>query len=122
MSPTMFIFIGLVAILLLLLAWALRSPAKLRQPELIPNGLQDIGKRHVSFLPQIQHALRESDYQFLSQRGPKALVRRVRQERRRIGLAYLSALREDFQCLLRMATIIAKLSHWPRCRNSRGFA
>lgn len=110
MSLTMFLFIGLVAILLLLLAWAMRSPAKLRQPELIPNGLQDMGKRHVNFLPQIQHALGESDYDFLSQTGPKALVRRVRRERRRIALAYLSALREDFNSLLRMASIIARLS------------
>jgi len=37
-------------------------------------------------------------------------VRRVRRERRRVALAYLSGLHENFQSLLRMARVIAVLS------------
>jgi len=36
--------------------------------------------------------------------------RRVRHKRRRVALAYLAALRGDFQSLLRMAKVIAALS------------
>jgi hypothetical protein len=110
MSFGMFFFIGFVAVLLLLLVWALRRPVRPATPETIPIALRETGKRHVSFLPAIQQALGKTDLEFLSQRGPSELVRRVRRERQRIALAYLSALRQDFEGLLRMASIIAKLS------------
>jgi hypothetical protein len=110
MSLTMALFFGFVAVLLLLLAWALRRPVKARESEAGPNCLEETGRLHVSFLPQIQRALGKTDYNFLSQSASTALLRRVRQERRRIALAYLSALRGDFQSLLRMARIIASLS------------
>jgi hypothetical protein len=110
MSLTMVFFIGLVAILLFLLVWALRGPVKGGELEPVPNSLQEAGKRHVSFLPAIQQALGKTDFEFLSRRGPKDLVKRVRRERRRIALAYLSALRQDFESLVRMASVIAKLS------------
>jgi hypothetical protein len=110
MSFSMFFFTGLVIVLLLLLAWALRGPARPRGPEAVPNALQETGKRHVSFLPAIQQALGKTDFEFLAQRGPKELVRRVRRERRHVALTYLSALRTEFESLLRMASIIAKLS------------
>lgn len=110
MNLTMFFFIGVVAILLLLLAWALRGPVKLRESEPILNGLQEAGRRHVSFLPPIQQALGKTDCEYLSRRAPKVLARRVQRERRRIALNYLSALRVDFQDLLRMASVIARLS------------
>jgi hypothetical protein len=110
MNFTMVIFIGLVGMLLVLLVWALRGPVNPWEPEAVPNGLREAGRRHVSFLPPIQQALGETDDDFLSQRAPSVLVRRVRRERRRIALTYLSSLREDFDSLLRMATIIARLS------------
>lgn len=110
MNFTMFFFIGLVAILLFLLAWALRSPARPRAPETGPYALHETGRRHVSFLPAIQQALGKTDFEFLSERVPKDLVKRVRRERRSIALAYLSALRADFESLLRVAIVVAKLS------------
>jgi hypothetical protein len=110
MSFSMFFFLGFVVVLLILLVVALGKPAKPGAPGTIPTGLRETGKRHVSFLPAIQQALGRTDLEFLLQRGPSELVRRVRRERRRIALAYLSALRQDFEGLLRMASIIAKLS------------
>jgi len=41
---------------------------------------------------------------------PPDVLRRVRRERRHVAVAYLAALREDFQSLLRMARVIAVLS------------
>ena len=54
--------------------------------------------------------LQETDNLYVFQKAPAFVARRVRQERRRIALAYLSAVRDDFQSLLRTASIIAGLS------------
>jgi hypothetical protein len=64
----------------------------------------------MTYLPQIQQAFAEKDYDFLSKNASREVLRRVRQERRGVALAYLAALREDFQSLLRMARVIAALS------------
>jgi len=61
-------------------------------------------------LPQIRQALAKTDYDFLSRRASRDAQRRVRRDRRGIALAYLAALRGDFQGLLRMARVIAVLS------------
>lgn len=110
MSLALFLLIGFVAILLLLLFWALRGPGTQTKFEVGPGFLEEMGKRHVSFLPQIRQALAKTDDEFLSGRSPRALQRRVRRERRDVAVAYLSALRGDFQRLLRTAKIIALLS------------
>jgi hypothetical protein len=61
-------------------------------------------------MPQVRQALAKADYDFLSRRAPKGVLQRVRRERRSVALNYLSALREDFDGLLRMARVIAALS------------
>ena len=48
--------------------------------------------------------------EFLAKRGSPEIVRRVRRERRRVALLYLTHLREDFQRLLRLARAVATLS------------
>ena len=110
MNLSLFLFGGLLAILLVALIWALRAPRRLRKSDAPADLLEETGKRHVNFLPQIRQALAETDYLYLSRKAPALLVRRVRRERRRVALAYLSAVREDFHSLLRMAKIIARLS------------
>jgi len=106
----LFLFCGLLAILVVVLVWALRGPRRLRKPEANLTLLEETGKRHINFLPQIRQALAETDSHYLSRKAPALVARRVRQERRRIVLAYLSAVREDFHNLLRMASVIARLS------------
>jgi hypothetical protein len=110
LSLSFYAFFGLVGILVLLFVWAARKrnrPGK-KPPE--PSFLEECGRRHVAHLPQIRQALVETDFLYVSEKAPAFVARRVRQERRRVALAYLSAVREDFQSLLRMATIIARLS------------
>src|SRR2546430_17442055 len=68
------------------------------------------GQRHVDYLPQIRQALAAADYDFLSRRASRGALQRVRKDRRGIALAYLAALRGNFQSLLRMARVIAVLS------------
>jgi len=109
-SLTLILFFGFVAILLLGLGWALWEPRERRKLEADLRSLEEHGQRHATYLPQIRQALAPADYDFLSKRVPRELQRRVRRERLGVALAYLAALRGDFQSLLRMARVIAVLS------------
>jgi hypothetical protein len=110
MTISLFILFGLVAALLLLLAWTLRGPGKRAKSGVPPDALDEGAGDHVSFLPQIRQALAKADFDFLRQRASEKVQRRVRRERRDVALAYLAAVRGDFQSLLRMARVIAALS------------
>ena len=109
MNLTLILFFGFVALLLLALGWALRKPRNARNLPTDPDALEE-GQRHVDYLPQIRQALAAADYDFLSRRASRGALQRVRRDRRGIALAYLSALRGDFQSLLCMASVIAVLS------------
>ena len=110
MSVTFFLFVGLVAVLIAALAWAVRKPRGERKLEADPLVLEEIGQSHVNYLPQIRQALAAEDYEFLSEKLSSRAQKRVRRERRNVVRAYLGALREDFQGILRLASAIAALS------------
>ena len=110
MSFLFALYISLVVLLLLLLGWALRAPRKRRGISVGPATLEETGQCHVTYLPQIRQALAPADFEFLASRASPKLTSRVRKERRRIALTYLSAVQEDFQRLLRLARVIAVLS------------
>jgi len=93
-----------------LLIWSLRSPRKRAYSSLDEAALQGPDRHHVTYLSQIHRALAPADLEFLASRGSTKLVRRVRKERRRIALLYLSSLQENFEKLLRLARVIAVLS------------
>jgi hypothetical protein len=110
LSLIFYSFFGLIGLLLIVFAWSVRSP---RPPASSSSrvGLPDeCGRRHMTYLPQIRQAFAEMDYDFLSKNASRKVLQRVRQERRRVALAYLGALREDFRSLLRMAQVIASLA------------
>jgi hypothetical protein len=104
------LFFGLVAVLLLGLGWALRMPRDHRTLQIDQCSLEEQGRRHVDYMPQIRQALAAADYDFLSKRTSRDARRRIRRERLDVAMAYLAALRGDFQNLLRMARVIAVLS------------
>jgi hypothetical protein len=104
------LFFGLVAVLLVALGWALRRPHERRNLRGDPLSLDEDGRQHVTYLPQIRQALAKADFDFLRGRASDKVQRRVRRERRGVALAYMDALRGDFQSLLRMARVIAVLS------------
>jgi hypothetical protein len=102
-------YTGTVVVLLLLLVWL--SSSRSRKPAEKELSLrQEREWRHISYLPQIKQALASSDYEFLSSRGPRGLAKRVKKERKRIAMKYLSALRTDFSRLLQFARVIAVMS------------
>ena len=110
MTLSSYLFFGLVGVLLLLFVWAARKRASKDSPLLEATALEECGRGHVAHLPQIRQALAETDSLYLSRRAPAIVAKRVRRERRRVALAFLSAVRDDFQNLLRMAKIVARLS------------
>jgi hypothetical protein len=106
----LFVFVIPVIILLLLLGWALYGSHGRVEKSLDSLILENLSRRHVHFLPQIQQALSPQDYSFLASQGSNKLARRVRHERRRVAFAYLAAIQAEFRKLLKLARLIALLS------------
>jgi len=110
MSFYLYLFLGLLVLLLLAFIWSQRKPARRTITPISLKLLEETGPRHVTYLPAIRQALAGADYDFILRRGSRLLLRRFKKERRRVALAYLGQLRGDFQRLLRVARIIAVLS------------
>ena len=110
MSLALILLICFAALMLLLLVWVLRDPRRHASHDGNLESSEEFGQRHVSFFPQVRQALDAEDFVFLSSRGSRQLTRRMRKERRKIALAYLSCLRGDFLKLWRLARVIASMS------------
>jgi hypothetical protein len=104
------LLIGFAVLLFLLLVWVLRDPRKLARHESYLDSTEELGRRHVGYFPQVRQALVAKDFDFVSSRGLPQLTRRMRRERRKIALDYLSCLRADFLRLWRLARVIASMS------------
>jgi len=109
-NSTLLLLIGFAVLMLLLLVWVLRDPRKHSGPDGDLDSTDELSQRHVSYFPQVRQALGAEDFAFLSSRGSLQLARRIRRERRKIALAYLSCLRGDFLKLWRLARVIASMS------------
>lgn len=107
---TLFVYAGIVFVLLLLLVWTLRTPRKPPARKYDPASLEQTGRRHATYLALLRQALSRADIEFLAVRGSAQLALRVRKERRKVALLYLAQLRDDFQRLLRLARVVASLS------------
>jgi hypothetical protein len=110
MTGALFFFFPIVATLLLLLAWGLRSPGTSLSRKFDLGSLEESGRRHATYFALIRQAASPADIKFLARRGSTQIARRVQHERRSVALRYLTQLREDFQRLLRLARAIAALS------------
>jgi hypothetical protein len=107
MNLTLVIFIALAAVLILLLAWAVRPPKKvLLSVDDVFSAISE--KRHYARLPQILQSLRQEDTDFLCARGYDQLAERLRRERKRTALRYLDSLQEEYQLLLEASRILAR--------------
>jgi hypothetical protein len=107
---TFLLLIGFAVLMLLLLVWVLRDPRKHGGSDGDLDSTDEFSQRHVCYFPQVRQALAAEDFAFLSSRGSPQLARRIRGERRKIALAYLSCLRGDFLKLWRLARVIASMS------------
>ncbi|HXC46926.1 MAG TPA: hypothetical protein VNU20_01445 [Candidatus Sulfotelmatobacter sp.] len=104
------ILLVLFALLLVgLLAWALRPPPHPARPDVdVFDALRQ--SRHSSRLPHILQALLPQDTEYLRETGQVALMRTLRQQRRRIALGYLDQLQEEFEMLLEISRVLAVMS------------
>jgi hypothetical protein len=104
------ILLVLFALLLVgLLAWALRLPARRVLPETdIFEALHH--SRHSSRMPQVLRALQPADTEHLRDSGQVALMQTLRRQRRRIALNYLNQLQEEFEMLLEISRVLAVMS------------
>jgi hypothetical protein len=103
-------FFVLIGLLLILFAWSVRITGRPLPPAADGGADNEYGRRHMTYLPQVRQAFVDADFDFLSKNASREVLRRVRRERRGVALAYLAALRKDFQNLLQMARAIAMLS------------
>jgi len=116
--------ITVVLFLLVLLAWALRTPRRARSlDEDALNFLGDGERPHITHLPQIRQALADADFEFLRSLGREKLASQLSKERRKVALNYLPAVQEDFEKMLHIGRIVAVLSpevktveEWERLR------
>jgi hypothetical protein len=104
------ILLVLFALLLVgLLAWALRLPARRVLPETdIFEALHH--SRHSSRMPQVLRALQPADTEHLRESGQVALMQTLRRQRRRIALNYLNQLQQEFEMLLEISRVLAVMS------------
>lgn len=110
MSLSLIVFGTIIAVLLALLGFVLRSNGRQKTLPAIPRASAEAGRTHVNFLPQMRQALKSEDQEFLARTGVSGLRGRVRLERRRVALSYLAALRQDFEELIHISRVIAALS------------
>ena len=101
---------GFAFLLLILLAWVLRAPKRVSRQDAAAGLTEFSDRSHVTFFPQIKQALAVQDSVYLASLGMNALANRVRKERRKVALAYLACLRDDFQRLWRLGRVISSMS------------
>jgi len=123
-----YLFFGFIALLFVVFVWSVGKPRRSGLPLTIENLLKGCEERHTAYMPQIRQALSEVDGRYLKEHCSQATQRRVRKERDRISAAFLGALKNDFDNLLSLAQLIAKLSpqiaaihEWERLRLTATF-
>jgi hypothetical protein len=105
-----YLFFGLIGLLIFLFVWAIRNSRGRTSRSYGKAIPEDFTRSHTLHWPQIRQALSKTDYEFAANRVSQKALRRMQRDRRRVALAYLCALREDFDGLLGTARVIAALS------------
>ena len=108
MTLPVLLFMASAAILILLLAWAVRPPRRSLTTEEALGALSE--DRHYARMPQILQSLREDDTEFMRSRGQSELLGHVRAERRRIAVRYLTYLLDEYRMLVECSRAMAKLA------------
>jgi len=99
-----------VAALLGVLLWPSARKRRNKNPTPTQADCFALPCQHLTNLPQIRQALQRVDIEYLAARGNGTTAKRVRRERRRVVLAYLDGLREDFDRLMEATTRVAAFS------------
>src|SRR5207253_9176341 len=108
-SLLFYLFSGLIALLLILFVWSVRSTRRRVPPSTRAEIPDDDGRRHMTYLSQIRQALAATGYEFLSKRASKEMVRRVRRGGPGVGLGQLAAFARGFPRPLRQSRVDAAI-------------
>ena len=108
MTLPLLLFMASAAVLILLLAWAVRPPQKSLSTEEALEALSQ--ERHYARMPQILQSLREDDTEFMRARGQSGLLEQIRAERKRIAVRYLKYLLKEYRMLVECSRVMAKLA------------
>jgi hypothetical protein len=108
MTLPLLLFMVSAAVLILLLAWAVRPPQRSLSTEEALEALSQ--ERHYARMPQILQSLREDDTEFMRTRGQSDLLAQIRAERKRIAVRYLGYLLDEYRMLVECSRVIAKLA------------
>jgi hypothetical protein len=109
MSLPIILLVLFALLLVALLAWALRPPARpVKQALDVFEALSR--PRHCSRISHVMQALQPEDTEYLRETEQVAVMRTLRQQRRRIALNYLDQLREEFEELLEISRMLAVMS------------
>jgi hypothetical protein len=109
MSLPVIMLVLFAILLVVLLAWALRPPAREPRPSLdVFEALRQ--SRHSSRMSHILQSLQPQDTEYLRSAGQPALMRTVRRQRRITALNYLQQLQEEFELLLEISRVLAVMS------------
>jgi hypothetical protein len=109
-SSSFLLFSGAAVLLVALLIWLLRDSRRSDSLSADLGAAEELGHRHVTYFPQIRQAMSQEDFVFLRALNSPWLERRVRKERRKIVLVYLSCLRSDFSKLWKLSRLVAAMS------------
>lgn len=106
---TLLFFVAVVVLLLGGLTW-FAFASKRHTSDKLPIGGHEREITHIANLPYVKQALSKRDFEFLKLNGSPALARRVHNERKKITLSYLAALRKDFDRILHTLRVLALMS------------
>jgi hypothetical protein len=111
MEMIVFVAVLVALVILLGLVWLLfGSQRSVPTPTIGDLQIEKVLPVNCRHFPQISRLLSPEDAQFMRKRAPHHLEGKWRAERRGILKQYLSALRQDFTRLERLARLIAALS------------
>jgi hypothetical protein len=109
MSLPVILLVLFAILLVVLLSWALRPPA--RGPRQALDAFEALHQsRHSSRMSHILQALQPQDTEYLRSVGQVTLMQTIRRQRRVIALNYLQQLQEEFEFLLEISRVLAVMS------------
>ena len=110
MTVSLVAFIALSLAGLAILIWLISKPLPEESGFQVVSRIEDLVPLHSQHFPQLRQALDLTDSRYMRQKATPDLLRKWRDDRRRILMAFVAGLGEDFAKLDRLGRTVASLS------------
>jgi hypothetical protein len=110
MTVSLLVFVALSLVGLAILIWLTGKPLPEEASLDVNSRIEDLVPLHTQHFPQLRQALDSTDSRYMQQKATPDLLRKWRDDRRRILMAFVAGLGEDFAKLDRLGRTIASLS------------